>query len=322
MRRTDFLDVELDLDTKTFAPFHKPNHRIQYINARSNHPKAVVNSLPKAINDRLVKRSSNETVFDGSKGIYQRALKEAGYTTKLKYQVDQEYGSGGKRKRNVTWFNPPYCASVKTNIAREYIDLVKKHFDKRNPLRKIFNKSSMRVSYCCMGNIGSIIKAHNAKVLRKDDKNTDAPCDCRRKEECPFKNKGVSCQATSLVYRAEVKTKNSTKFYIGLSEPPFKLRYRNHTSSFDLERTLNAKPTVLATYVRGLKETKDDFDIEWSVMARTNKINDGDAACRLCLKEATAIAFAEKGCINRRTEIANSCRHKRKFLLSYVSAPD
>ena len=119
-----------------------------------------------------------------------------------------------------------------------------------------------------------------------------------------------------------MKSKDSTKFYIGLSEPPFKLRYRNHKSSFDLERTLNTKPTVLATYVRGLKEAMDDFAIEWSVIGRTKKINDGDATCRLCVKEATAIAFAEKGCINRRTEIANSCRHKRKFLLSSVSAPD
>ena len=35
LRRTDFLDVQLDVDTKSFSPFHKPNSRIVYVNAKS-----------------------------------------------------------------------------------------------------------------------------------------------------------------------------------------------------------------------------------------------------------------------------------------------
>ena len=119
-----------------------------------------------------------------------------------------------------------------------------------------------------------------------------------------------------------MKTKKSTDFYIGLSEPAFKERYRNHTSSFNLDRNLKSKPTVLATHVRRLKEANEEFQIDWSVIGRTGRIKDGDATCRLCLREATAIAFAGAGCINQRTEIANSCRHKKKFLLSFVCAPD
>ena len=321
LRRTDFLDVELDLDAKSYAPFHKRNSRILYVNARSNHPKAVTGSIPKAVNDRLIKRSSGEKEFDGAKEEYQLALKEAGYDDVLKYRKE-EGETKRRRKRNITWFNPPYCASVKTNVARRYINLVRKHFDKRNPLRKLFNKSNMRVSYCCMGNIGSIIKAHNAKVLKNEGSNADLPCNCRNRSECPFINKGISCRATNVIYKAEVKTKKSTEFYIGLSEPAFKERYRNHISSFNLDRNLKSKPTVLATHVRRLKEANEEFKIDWSVIGRTGKIRDGDATCRLCLREATAIAFAGAGCINQRTEIANSCRHKKKFLLSFVCAPD
>ena len=56
-------------------------------------------------------------------------------------------------------------SSVKTNIGREFINLVKKHFNKNNPLSKIFNKHNMRVSYSCMANLERLIKLHNQKIL-------------------------------------------------------------------------------------------------------------------------------------------------------------
>ena len=317
LRRTDFLDVELDLTTLTFAPFHKPNSRILYVNARSNHPRSVLAAIPRSVNDRLIKRSSGEKQFSENKTAYGRALKEAGYSAELKYSKPPGEKKR-KRKRKVTWFNPPFCASVKTNIARKFINLVRKHFTKRNPLHKIFNKNSMRVSYCCMSNVGSIIKAHNAKILREDRQRVDKPCDCTQKE-CPFKNKGISCNATNVVYKAVVKTANSSKYYIGLSEPEFKKRYNNHTSSFNLSRSFVTMPTRLATEVRELKTKNEHFEIDWSVICRTSGLTDGDATCRLCLKEATAIAYADESCMNRRNEIANGCKHKKKFLLCNAS---
>ena len=85
---------------------------------------------------------------------------------------------------------------------------------------------------------------------------------------------------------------------------------------------MNIKPTILASYIRNLKQKNVDYDIHWSVVGRASAIKDGDATCRLCLKEATTIAFAGAGCINQRSEIANRCMHKRKFLLNFVCAPD
>ena len=318
LRRTDFLDVKLDLDKMSFSPFHKPNSRIQYVNAQSNHPKSVLLEIPKSVNDRLTKRSSSKKEFDENKGVYERALLEAGFNAKLEYErIDGR--NKRRRKRKITWFNPPYCASVKTNIARKFINLVEKHFTKQNPLHKIFNKNNIRVSYCCMRNIGSIIKAHNAKVLGENNTHADKPCNCK-KRECPFKTKGISCRAKSVVYKAEVKTKQSSKFYIGLCEGEFKERYNNHISSFNSAR--KAKPTILASHVRELKQKNEEFEIDWSVVGRSAPIKDGDAVCRLCLKEATTIAYAGTSCINQRSEIANNCMHKRKFLLKFSCAPD
>ena len=54
-------------------------------------------------------------------------LKKNGYKEELRY-IEEEKGKRKKRTRKVTWFNPPFCQSVKTNIGRKYLELVRKHF--------------------------------------------------------------------------------------------------------------------------------------------------------------------------------------------------
>jgi hypothetical protein len=172
-----------------------------------------------------------------------------------------------------------------------------------------------------MDNIETIIKKHNAKILNEGNQNIDKGCNCAKKEECPFKNQKVSCRATGVIYKAEVRSGADYKYYIGLSEGEFKTRYNNHKSSFNLNRNVN--PTLLSKHVRNLKLTNKAYTIEWSVLRRAKPIADGDAACRLCIREATAIAFADDKCMNKRNEVVNTCRHKRKFLLSSFSCtPD
>ena len=36
--QTDFLDIELNLNSKTYFPFKKPNSSISFVNSQSNHP--------------------------------------------------------------------------------------------------------------------------------------------------------------------------------------------------------------------------------------------------------------------------------------------
>ena len=43
--------------------------------------------------------------------------------------------------------------NVHTNIAREFLNLVSKHFPKNHRYRKIFNKNNMKVSYSCTDGI-------------------------------------------------------------------------------------------------------------------------------------------------------------------------
>ena len=225
-----------------------------------------------------------------------------------------------KRKRNVIWFNPPFCRTVKTKIARNFILLIKKHFHKTNPLKKIFNRNTINLSYSCMQNIDKIINSHNRKILQnKRPEDNIKACNCR-KFKCPLEGTNRSCRTESVIYKATVKTKDDTKLYIGLTGNEFKNRYYKHRSDFAMIK--NKDNTELSKYIWKLKSNKTDYDISWQIIKTVGKLQNGNKICRLCIAEAMEIMKNRKGQLNKRSEILNKCRHKNKFLLSNCKIKD
>ena len=78
MKKTDFLDVMFDLTRGNRKPYMKPNNEIKYVNVGSNHPKCIIEQLPKMISNRLSKISSGEIEFNEEKPAYEEALKKSG----------------------------------------------------------------------------------------------------------------------------------------------------------------------------------------------------------------------------------------------------
>ena len=66
--------------------------------------------------------------------------------------------------RRITCFNLPYSKNIKTRIAQQFFRLIDRHFTVGTKLRKIFNRSMVKVSYSCKPNMGNIIKHHNART--------------------------------------------------------------------------------------------------------------------------------------------------------------
>ena len=119
--------------------------------------------------------------------------------------------------------------------------LVKRHFSKEHPLHK---KNTLKVSYSCMGNVASVLSAHNRNILYP--KKTGFGCNCRSKTDCPLENK---CLTSKIVYQADVRTdtNDKKKFYLGVSETPFKERFRNHKKEFTHKKYRNS--TELSKYI-------------------------------------------------------------------------
>ena len=60
------------------------------------------------------------------------------------------------RSRNIIWFNPPYNKYISSNIGRDFLNLISKHFPNKSPLVTIFNKN-IKISYSCTNNVAQII---------------------------------------------------------------------------------------------------------------------------------------------------------------------
>ena len=55
-----------------------------------------------------------------------------------------------KRKHNIIWFNSQYSKDVKTIIGKTFLQILTKQFPKDHQLHKIFNKSTVKISYNCI----------------------------------------------------------------------------------------------------------------------------------------------------------------------------
>ena len=311
-----FLDVELNLNEETFKPYIKQNDTPLYVNVSSNHPPSITRNIPEAVNRRLSALSSNEQMFHSVAPKYQEALKNAGYNYQLSYKPIKEAQPKKPRcrTRNIVWFNPPFGGNVKTNVGAKFLKLIDKHFPKNNPLCKIVNRNTVKVSYRCTPNVSKTISSHNSKVIKNLKNSNPRTCSCSKNAVCPL---GGFCLTDNLIYQTTViptQAQAQAQTYIGLTSTTFKLRLGNHKKSFNHERYRNE--TTLSQHLWDLKEKNVDFTLSWKLIDRAKPFSPVSGLCALCNLESYYIIFKpELATINKRDEINNYCPHKLPVLL-------
>ena len=68
-----------------------------------------------------------------------------------------------------------------------------------------------------------------------------------------------------------------------------------------------------------LKDQGIPFKVEWSIKSRGHPFKSGSKACDLCLSEKLVILTENQGSmLNKRDELLETCRHRRKHLLASV----
>ena len=120
--------------------------------------------------------------------------------------------------------------------------LIKEEF----PLHPIFNKNTLKVSYCSMRSVKDIINSHNHKLLANKEQHSAQDqltklCNCRSKTDCPLQGK---CLLSAIIYQAKVSTQVGEESYIGLTETSFTTTTKPHLHIKKINRT---KQTHLAT---------------------------------------------------------------------------
>ena len=219
--------------------------------------------------------------------------------------------------RNIAWFNPPFSRTVETDIGRMFLQLIDRHFQRNHKYHGIFNRTTVKVSYGCMPNIGSIISSHNKKVLEDTKSLEIGACNCqaRNRNNCPLEG---HCLTTNVMYEATVKSSEvdyADRTYIGISEPPFKTRLGNHNRDFNNKDYANT--TELSKEVWKIKGRGFVPSVSWRIVRQLPAYNPASKKCQLCLGEKMEILERNpENLLNKRSEIISTCRHRNKFKIS------
>ena len=311
----NYLDATFNLNTGTFKPFHKPDTETNYIHAESDHPPNILKQLPLAVERRISDLSANEEIFVQSKAYYQDALKKSGYTHQMTYNPSTPPTNNRRnRGRRIIWFNPPFSKSVVTNVGKEFLRLIDIHFPAHDPLHKIFNRNTVKVSYGCAPNIKAMISSHNKNILEEKENLDSGHCNCRNPDECPLPGE---CTKPNLLYQGTLSSNLNgyiDKEYKGISEPPFKTRFGNHKKSFANKKYSNE--TSLSKEVWRIKQLGGTYTIAWLPIGQYRTYNPVNGRCALCMSEKSEI-LKHKGpnLLNKKSEIVSTCRHRLKHML-------
>ena len=152
-KSVNFLDITFDLTNRIYKPYRKPNDEPLYIDRLSNHPPSIIRQIPSSINKRINKLSCNQEAFNTAAPLYNDALKRSNFDTNLTYEPthetddDRNNSQRRNRRRNIIWYNPPYSKNVRTNVARNFLQLIDKHFPPSHKLHTLFNRHRVRISY-------------------------------------------------------------------------------------------------------------------------------------------------------------------------------
>ena len=159
-----------------------------------------------------------------------------------------------------------------------------------------------------------IINKHNKQVTTANPATPkEQTCNCQNQEECPLDN---HCLSNNVIYKAQVTTSDDIigKCYIGLTEGTFKQRCMQHKLSFRNRKYGDS--TELSKHIWSLKDSKKDYDIKWSIIAKARPYNNISRKCDLCVTEKLYIIKANSHTLlNKRSEFISKCRHENKYYL-------
>ena len=316
----NYLDINLDLNTGLHAPYMKPGDMKNYVNKLSNHPPAVLKNIPKNINDRLCRLSSNQEIFNSAIPPYQEALVRAGYDYQLTfYQQNNNHTNSKKnrtRPRKCVYFNPPYSKNVKTNIIAEFIKLVK-NFPKNNPLAKMINTNTIKASYRTVPNMARQVSRKNGRVLKQTAAPPPPTCNCQRarKPNCPVPGK---CTMRDVCYKCEVVRDDNhhCETYTGQTSRPIKKRIGEHLGDARRFTPNKSEGSRLSHYIGNFIFNDIPHTLNWSILAQKRHFSPVENFCMLCNVEKGFILYhPEFSSLNLRNELYGFCFHKEKYLL-------
>ena len=98
--QTDFLDITLNLASRRYWPYRKPNDNPLYVHTRSNHPPCIKKQLQSNIERCVSQLSCDAEAFHKASPVYEEALRKSEYPASLTHQENCKYSSRNRKKEN------------------------------------------------------------------------------------------------------------------------------------------------------------------------------------------------------------------------------
>ena len=128
-----------------------------------------------------------------------------------------------KQNRSIIWLSPPFSRNVTTSIAKRFFNILDLHFPKTNKFHNLFNRNSVKVSYCFTEYLSSILKTRNKKVTHENIKPKDQ-CSCRNNNDYTL---DVTAKQLILFTNTLSQPVLIQEVYLGTAEGNFTKRYYN-----------------------------------------------------------------------------------------------
>ena len=162
--------IRLNLTNGTVKSYRKPDNITSYIHTQSKHPPNIIKQVPIAI----------EKFCHSLKKFF----KYQGYNHAFSYNPTPPNDNNQNKKQ---WHNSSFDKNVSTNIGKNFLYIIRKHFPRIFKVPLNFNKNNVKVSYGCMSKAKSIISSHNRDP--GPNQQQERTCNCIGKETCPMKEK-------------------------------------------------------------------------------------------------------------------------------------
>ena len=186
-------------------------------------------------------------------------------------------------------------------------------FPRSHRLYQICNRNTLKLSYCCLPNIGNKILGNTARKY-SGDVNAYPVNDCvghRRGQTCP-EITGI-CNRPNNIYNAKVNTNTTEYNYIGMSAPPLRLRVATHKHSFNTSNN----QTVLSEKVKEIQNQNIEYNVTFKLLENRSSYKPESKRCELCIAEKFHIIYSNlENILNKKNEIISKCRHRSKFKLA------
>ena len=184
----------------------------------------------------------------------------------------------------------------------------------------MFNRNTVKVSYCCTENLFCIIRFHNKNVIN-EKKPTKVKCNFRNKRACPLDG---NCQQNGVIYKFVASTSvNPYKVYLGTAEEEFKKLYHNRNKPFRHHCYVNE--TTLSKYIWEIKDKCNEMPfLKWSVVKPVPGYSNISKRCLLCHYEKFKIVNYpnQENLWNKQSELISKCRHANNYLLGSYKSND